>query len=711
MSRTFVLTGVLVAGASLLPSAWQTRPAAPGQAPSAPQLTFRVETNFIEVDAMVTDGRGTFVRDLKREDFTVLEDGKPQPVDAFALVDIPLERVDRPLYRDDAVDPDVFTNERDFEGRIYLIMLDSYHVAAIRTQQTRKVARDFVLDYMAANDSAAVVHVGRTDISQEFTSNKRLLLNSIDKFMGQKLRSGVLNKFEDVQTASASDRQPRDQDWTERIGMARATVESLGKLSSYMTGIQGRKKAVLFVSEGLDFDIDDTIGVSRIGGAPGDPYALASNTQLEAADVGAVNRDMQATLEAATRGNVAVYSVDPRGLADPSDELITVAGKEVVAGGTNADVPVKAITEELRRAQGMLRTLSNQTGATPIVGTNNFPDGFGTIVKENSTYYMLGYHAQLKNDGKFHDISVKVNRPGAQVRARKGYYATKTDLTKAAAAPPPDPLRDMLLSPMALRGLTMRATADVVKGTGQQSVVQIAVEIEGSQLGFDEKNGTFVNKVEWSYVVLDAAGAAKSNGKRTADFALTPKNKEAVAEHGLRFATEIELAPGRYQFRVAGKEGVGGRTGSVFWDVDVPDFSKGSFTMSDIVLTSSRAGAAPTITDTKTLRTVLPGPPTAHRTFTLEDTVAVYAEIYDNQAATPHTVDLSVTVRTDDGTQVFKSEEQRESKEMGAGRGGFGYLVRVPMQDLVPGRFVLTVEAKSRLGGDPIKKETEFRVK
>ena len=314
---------------------------------------------------------------------------------------------------------------------------------------------------------------------------------------------------------------------------------------------------------------------------------------------------------------------------------------------------------------------------------------------------MLGYRAQPKHDGKFHDITVKVTRPGVQIRARKGYYAVKTDLTKLPAAPPPDPLRDMLLSPMALRGLTMRATADVVKGPAQQSIVQIAVEIAGNNLGFDEKNGTFVNKVEWSYMVLDGAGAAKTNGRRTADFALTPKNKEAVAEHGLRFATEFELPPGRYQFRVAGKEGIGGRTGSVFWDVDVPDFSKGSFSMSDIVLTSSRAGAAPTITDTKTLRTVLPGPPTAHRTFTLEDTVAVYAEIYDSQAATPHSVDLSVTVRTDDGTQVFKSEETRESKDLAGARGGFGYLVRIPMQDLVPGRFVLAVEGRSRLGGDP----------
>lgn len=704
------VTALLVLCISIVPSAWQDRPATPGQTPSTPQLTFRVETNFIEVDAVVTDGRGAFVRDLKREDFAVFEDGKPQKLDAFALVDIPLERVDRPLYREDAVDPDVFTNERDFEGRIYLIVLDSYHVAPIRTTQAKRVARDFVLDHMAANDSAAVVHVGRTDVSQEFTSNKRLLLSSIDKFMGQKLRSKVLNKFDNVQVAAASDQLPLDQDWTERIGMARATVESLSKLSGYMTGIQGRRKAVLFLSEGLDFDVDDVIGAPRLA-QTSDPYGLASNSSREASDVAAVSREMQATLEAATRGNVAVYSVDPRGLTDASEELITVAGRATVPDAAAAEVPVKALGEEIRRSQGMLRTLSNQTGASAIVSTNNFADGFGRIVQDNSTYYMLGYHALPKNDGKFHDITVKVTRPGVQVRARKGYYALKTDLSKKPAAPPPDALREMLLSPMALRGLTMRATADVVKGQAPQAIVQIAVEIDGAGLGFTEKNGTFVNKVEWAYAVLDAAGVVKTNGRKTADFALTPKNKDAVTEHGLRFATEIELPPGRYQLRVAGKEGVGGRTGSVFWDVTVPDFAGPSFSMSDIILTSLRAGAAPTITDAKTLKALLPGPPTAHRLFSLEDTVAVFAEIYDNRADTPHTVDLNVTVRTDDGTQVFKAEEERDSKEIGAARGGFGYLVRIPMQDLVPGRFVLTVEARSRLGGDPIKKETEFRVK
>ena len=96
------------------------RQPAPRAAPRAagPQLTFRAEANYIEVDAIVTDAQGSFVRDLVASDFEVLEDKKPQAVDVFSLVDIPLERADKPLYRAEPVAADVATNEREFDGRI-----------------------------------------------------------------------------------------------------------------------------------------------------------------------------------------------------------------------------------------------------------------------------------------------------------------------------------------------------------------------------------------------------------------------------------------------------------------------------------------------------------------------------------------------------------------------------------------------------------------
>ena len=289
MNRISFLTGVFALGASLLPAAYQSPPAA-GQQPTGPQLTFRVETNYIEVDAIVTDGRGNVVRDLKREDFTLFEDGKPQAVDAFAFVDIPFERADPLLHRDDEVDPDVFTNERDFEGRIYLIVLDSYHVAAVRTQQTRQVVRDFILNNVAANDSAAVVHVGRTDISQEFTSNKRLLLSVGGQVHGSE---AAIEGPQQVRERPELRRRLIGRSAGLRLdtsasAMARATVASLGKLAGYMTGIQGRRKSVIFVSEGVRRSTP-TISSGFAGSCRGRiRVSLATNSPREATEIGDV---------------------------------------------------------------------------------------------------------------------------------------------------------------------------------------------------------------------------------------------------------------------------------------------------------------------------------------------------------------------------------------------------------------------------------------
>ena len=128
------------------------------QAPS-PQLTFRVETNYIEVDAVVTDSQGRFIRDLKREDFEVLEDSRPQKVDLFSLVDIPLERADRPVYRPTPVIPDVATNAKEFEGLIYVLLLDANHVPATDSYMVKKAALRFIDQYIGTNDLAAVVLV------------------------------------------------------------------------------------------------------------------------------------------------------------------------------------------------------------------------------------------------------------------------------------------------------------------------------------------------------------------------------------------------------------------------------------------------------------------------------------------------------------------------------------------------------------------------
>src|SRR5207237_1630930 len=117
-------------------------------------------------------------------------DGKSQTISAFTMVDIPVERADRPLFAESPIEPDVKTNERPFDGRVYVMVIDDLHTRFGRSQRVKLAAKQFIERRLGANDLMAVVHTaGSTDANQEFTSNKRLLLAAVDKTQGRKLDS------------------------------------------------------------------------------------------------------------------------------------------------------------------------------------------------------------------------------------------------------------------------------------------------------------------------------------------------------------------------------------------------------------------------------------------------------------------------------------------------------------------------------------------
>ena len=144
----------------------QQQQAAPQTPADQPPVTFRVEVNYVEVDAFVTDAEGKPINDLTANDFEVFEDGKPQKVTAFSLVNIPIERAERPLFAGKAIEPDVQTNEH-LEGRIYLLVLDDIHTEFTRTPRVKAAARRFIEQNFGTNDLAAVVYTGRADASQD----------------------------------------------------------------------------------------------------------------------------------------------------------------------------------------------------------------------------------------------------------------------------------------------------------------------------------------------------------------------------------------------------------------------------------------------------------------------------------------------------------------------------------------------------------------
>ncbi|MGH9256433.1 MAG: hypothetical protein ACRD3C_17885, partial [Vicinamibacterales bacterium] len=112
-----------------------------------PSVTFRAETNFVEVHAIVTDENGAFVKDLTAADFEVLEDGRPQAPVVFSMVDLPIEPPFTPVNAGAPIEPDVKATTRTFDGRLYIFLMDDLHTNITRTNIVRELAKRFIDQY------------------------------------------------------------------------------------------------------------------------------------------------------------------------------------------------------------------------------------------------------------------------------------------------------------------------------------------------------------------------------------------------------------------------------------------------------------------------------------------------------------------------------------------------------------------------------------
>jgi hypothetical protein len=333
------------------------------------------------------------------------------------------------------------------------------------------------------------------------------------------------------------------------------------------------------------------------------------------------------------------------------------------------------------------------------VNRNDFNGAFERVVRENSTYYVLGYYpANDRRDGRFRKIEVHVKRPGVQVRSRRGYQAPRGRApdTKPAATPAAAAVREGMGSPLPMAGIAMKAFAAPFKGNAPNAAVAVAVEIDAGAFQYVEKNGVFTNDLELALTASDAKGKTHPGERNTINLAFKADTLARVKARGFRVVSQIDLPPGRYQLRIAAGEATG-KVGSVFCDLEIPDFHKAPFTMSGLAITAASAGQTPTARAKDPLKDFLPAPATAEREFQRGDELALFAEIYENAPGAPaHKVDITTTVRSDQGRVLFQNQEERNSTELQAGRGGYGYNTRIPLTDLEPGMYVIHVEAKSR---------------
>jgi len=665
----------------------------PGQAP----MTFKVEVNYIEIDTTVMDAQGNPVTDLTREDFQLTEDDKPQTVTVFSHVALPVERADPPLSRGAAVDPDVRSNKREFDGRVFVLMLDDLHTSFQRTGRLRAAATAFIQRHMGANDVAAVLYSSSaTDRAQEFTSNRALLLRAVNQFLGQKLPSGAVGLAEMDAILERSGQPPtgRDPNEMERAYKDRQLFARLRSVADYLSGVHGRRKSIVLFSEGIDTDITQGKANSNV--------RTDSTQRTFAADI---LNELQTTIGAAGRANVSIYAVDPRG-------LVALESFEAALGAQRLDT-MTGIFEETRWSQDSLRLLAAGTGGIAAVDRNDFTETFGRIIRDNSNYYVLGYYSTNgKRDGRFRKVDVKVRRPGVTVRARTGYIAPKGEPAKTSSATPEASaeLQQALNSPIPVRGLSLTASA-VPFRSGAKASVLIVAEIDGSRFTFTEKDGRLWNAVELVALPVDAAGRPVEGTRDELSITPRPQTRDAIIAKGVRMTRRLDLAPGRYQLRVGVREAGSGSAGSVPIDLEVPDFSAAPVSMSGIVVSSQSAAGIPTARADELLKDVLPDMPTVTREFPRGDELTVYVEVYD-QLTTAHKLEITTTATADDGRVMYSRSDQQSSAALRSPGDGFGHIATIPLKDVVPGRYVLKIEARSSAGAAaPAVRELEFTVR
>jgi VWFA-related protein len=729
-----------VAGLSTAVSA-QT-PQLPAQ--GAPAVTFQAEVNYVDVDTIVTDALGNFVGGLSKDDFEVREDGKPQTIDMFAMVDIPLERRDRFLFLDRPAPSDVRSNREAFAGRLYVILLDDLNINPLRTAQTKTLARRFVEKNLGANDVAAVVYTsGRTDATQEFTGDSQLLLSAIDKFFGRRLRPAPLDRveryYQNLVAQQPSDNGvpdpqangPPQRDMTrfdssdfERSQRAMGVMDTLKNLSDYLSTVRGRRKAVVMLSEGIDFPMNDLFGA---GGTTN------------------VVRATQDAVTSAARANVNFFTVDPRGLIGLTTEFIEMSGTgmpDVLGSGAGNSANSGALTpfdaqrelvSDMRVSQESLRTLAEETGGFAALDSNATSDALDRIVAANSRYYVLGYYPPSHpRNGAFHKIEVRVRRPGLKVSARKGYASPRgkppersdrTDAvqrlrerTKGGADNTSPPLRAAIDSPMQQGGLSFSVQAAPFKKSGKESSIALAIDFEPGALQLARQNdGLFTDGLELAFFGVSEQGKATEGTRMVLNLTLKPETYQRVQTAGLRANPRISVPPGRYQVRIGARQSGTGRIGSVFYDLQVPDFTKNPLMMSGLLLSAPSSERVLTALPDPdpTVSKLLPGAATSRREFARSDTLSVVTEIYDNtKPRQPRQIDLVTHLLSETGSEVFTARDTLTNGADGKAWNSYAYTCQLPLREVAVGRYLLRVDAQMRGHSDALaRRETSISIR
>jgi hypothetical protein len=251
----------------------------------------------------------------------------------------------------------------------------------------------------------------------------------------------------------------------------------------------------------------------------------------------------------------------------------------------------------------------------------------------------------------------------------------------------------------------------VFRGAKDKASVLVTAEI-GPDVTLTNNNGIYHGQVNVSIVAVDIGGKIAAADNPVVTLNLRPTTVAAVSAYGFRATSRLDLKPGRYQLRIAAKDATSGNAGTVLQDLVVPDFSKTAVTMSQVLLASRGAARIATTTADLVLQGVLNVPPTAIREFDQTDTLTVLAEVYDNRTKGLEPVSVTTTITNEGGAVSYRSEERVQVFAFEPSRHAYRHRLEIPLKDLAPGRYVLTVTAQPMTAGaDAVTRAVPLTIK
>jgi VWFA-related protein len=586
-----ILLGALVAFGQQAP--------VPAPNPDKSGVVFSVTSTLVQVDAVVTDGKGRNIADLAPGDFQVLIDGKPQPLTHFSYVRLSTEAptaASVPAAKTGPVLPPPPSAQLRPEDvrRTVVLMVDDLGLSFESMAFVRSSLRKFIENQLQPGDLVAVLRTGSgSGALQQFTADKRVLLSVIDGLRWNPHgRSGIsffepYGMYSDLaQGLSGGTRSGNWQSLDARYEVQNemySTIGTLGAVSHTIDALRempGRKSIVLF-SDGM-------IMFTPLAGGP----AFEGYDEVLA--------EMRKLIDRANRAGTVIYTIQATGLLTAQLD----AGDRV-PGNPNLIHQLTQVGHTgnrdwlLNANQQGLAYLADQTGGLAYDNGNSLNFGLDRMLEDQKGYYLLGFHppqglfAEKNGQPGFHGLAVKVERAGLHVRSRAGFFG-ETDDQVAVQKPrtPVEQMRAAMLSPFHSADVGLRLTALYEETPKHIPVVRNLLHIDARDLTWKSGPDGTTATLQVIAVATGAGDVALETVSREYVLNVPPGKLTGVIRDGAIYTLDVPVPKrGAYQIRVAVRDDASAKVGSASQFIQIPELKKARFALASIILQDGGAAS------------------------------------------------------------------------------------------------------------------------